>query len=307
MSGLEVLGATAAAAQLAGYMIHITEALLLLRDHIKHAPIRFQTYTEQLESLKFTIQSIQDSQDHLTVIIEKPLHAISQRVDALNRLLNDSKQNASRPATARYIRIFAEKKNERHIRESFAALEGLKQNLGLCIAESNRKSLENLRTDLRARMPDTEVSETITREGSISSLTESTLAEESKWKLFWVELSLTDLDQLILHTTPTEVVRAQARLREASLDSSVTIPDMPGTAKESQSASTGNNCIMDGVKSDGNHVGGVGWGMSHGEIRNSSATNNFFGGIGPMGPEFLRLLMQANPSFPPSNTQNLTA
>ena len=133
MSGVEVLGTLAAGSQLLGYIFKIGEALFELRDHIKHSPARIRSYVEQLESLACTVQYIQGNQKLHTHVVETLLRAISQKVDALNKILRTSFSGVTHRSSKRYFRIYGEKKTERRIKESLAALEGDKINLVLCI------------------------------------------------------------------------------------------------------------------------------------------------------------------------------
>jgi len=280
MSGIEVLGAAAAASQLFGYILDIAEALFELRDHIKHAPARLQSYVEQLESLAATIQYIQENQNLLNPVVETPIKAISQKVNSLNQLLRKSLSKVSQPPLKRYIRIFVEKKIERRIKEGFAALEGDKVNLVLCMAGLNRRALEEFRVDLFIR-----TGKTVRRDSlsSLSDLSDSTLDKEKQ--------------------SVPRLMTGEKQPGMTSTNSSTSTPDTLDSGETNEPTEARSDCQFVGNEASNNVIGSIGVGVSRGDFQNNKAMGNSVGLIGPMDANGLKVLLELKLPSPPSGAR----
>ena len=139
MSGIEVLGAVAGGSQLVGYIFGIGNAIIELRDHIKHCPARIQSYSDRLESLSSVIQSIENNERLCAQIPTNLLDSISKEVDALKSTLKTTFPTGTRRSRAKYLKIPKEKKAEKRIKDSFATLDGYKIDLLLSVSHISKE------------------------------------------------------------------------------------------------------------------------------------------------------------------------
>ncbi|KAF2733296.1 hypothetical protein EJ04DRAFT_274709 [Polyplosphaeria fusca] len=256
MSGIEVIGAVAASAQLAGYFIKIPAAVQELREHIQYFPGRIQSYAILLESLSKTLEYIKRQKTLNTHDIEDRLRSISEKIDHLNNILSPFFATSSRGNPKRYFRIPREKRTEVRIKECFATLEIEKSNLLICMSVAmNAPSTQSMDT------------------GSLETM--ETLTETTSVKEIVVHSSRTSSAT----SSPTINPNASSQILPGP---SVVLPPYSTTHVPLENIDLNSyQRVVDNVANDNTEAGLIGMGIENGYFLRNQAHRNPIAVIGP--------------------------
>ncbi|KAI1215160.1 uncharacterized protein F4807DRAFT_23772 [Annulohypoxylon truncatum] len=83
---MEVLGAVAAAGQLAGTTITILDSISQIRDFLQHAPARYQGWRDELSALSDTISCIRDNKALHTCQVCRIIEGMAPKITRLKEL-----------------------------------------------------------------------------------------------------------------------------------------------------------------------------------------------------------------------------
>ncbi|KAI9806988.1 MAG: hypothetical protein M1833_002646 [Piccolia ochrophora] len=132
MSGLEIVGVLASAAQLANYCVKITISITELYRSVREAPKRIKPRENQIRQLIHTTEQIKQHRVLQTAVVQCHIHATLVEATALYEILDQTARQYSRGAIRRYWKVLSASK-ERLIDESFDKIEREKSALTLCI------------------------------------------------------------------------------------------------------------------------------------------------------------------------------
>jgi hypothetical protein len=137
MSGIEILGSVAAAAQLVGLVINIVETLSKIRERVRRAPEQYNEYLVQTHQLLVTSELIQASEALQTEEIKIQLVDAIAEAEKLQSILVIAAQRFARnPVKQTFWRV-VKGHEERLISSHFANLLQLKTTLVLSISTIN--------------------------------------------------------------------------------------------------------------------------------------------------------------------------
>ncbi|RYP76408.1 hypothetical protein DL771_001847 [Monosporascus sp. 5C6A] len=150
MSGVEIIGTTAAACQFISYTIRAIWGINELRERIKETPAKIQDCRDQLDELADTILQIKRNEALHTEIMQDVLEGITKRTGEIAGLLQKT-PNPGRTTLLKRAASFRSFKNvEKTLRNKFDALETAKTNLLLLMMNQSRSStpLSQIRGDM---------------------------------------------------------------------------------------------------------------------------------------------------------------
>ncbi|RSL53483.1 hypothetical protein CEP54_010366 [Fusarium duplospermum] len=128
---MEVVGAVAATSQLLTGALRIVEAIIQLREYLKHAPSQLQRWQAELSVLECAINFIRDDPKLQTPNMARVLETITSKIEDLTHLCPRSVPNKK---SARYlIGIFSARATQSRILQNFADLDRDKVTLILTI------------------------------------------------------------------------------------------------------------------------------------------------------------------------------
>jgi hypothetical protein len=143
ITGVEILGAAAATAQLLETTFKVVVGIAELRDRMKEAPSRIRGLKDELVTLNNTIIRIRDNprlqEPHVEVIIM----TIGLKVNTLNGLLSKSSTEPNIPSLKKIVKALKVRQTEARIIQNFADLERDKTSLILTVNELFPKILDD--------------------------------------------------------------------------------------------------------------------------------------------------------------------
>ena len=137
MSGLEVLGAVAAAIQLAEIGLRVVKLISTLPSRIKDVPSWVQRRQVQVKHLVEIALSIQSSPALQTDLIQSLLERCSREVENLATILAELVIDPGASTLARYWKAAGGVRKEKHIAAICDKLEEEKSAITLCIVSIN--------------------------------------------------------------------------------------------------------------------------------------------------------------------------
>ena len=159
MSGIEVLGAFASAAQVAAYMLKFTTLLTHVYERLQHAPARVARHGEQIQRLIDITLLIRENPSLHTKIILRHLESTLAQATSLQTLLDKLLvQYTQHSSLRRYWRALTSSKEDQ-VLEALQDLEREKTGLSLCLAASQTQN----NVGRQARMSDSDDTIEITR------------------------------------------------------------------------------------------------------------------------------------------------
>jgi len=138
MTGIEVLGAMASAAQIAFYVIQTSSLIIEQFKRLRNAPIKFQQHSETATQLIGIARVVQSNQWLQTESMASLLKGILGKVEEVHKLLPKVQKHdkAARPGfVITYWKAYRSLRKEERILAIFAGLEEQKSTLALCILE----------------------------------------------------------------------------------------------------------------------------------------------------------------------------
>ncbi|KAI9795226.1 MAG: hypothetical protein M1833_007308 [Piccolia ochrophora] len=132
MSGLEIVGVVASAAQLANYCIKISVAIPELYRSVRYASERIGPLTEQIRQLIVTTELVEQHRELQTANVHYHVEATLVEAIALDTILNQASQQYSQGSVRRYWKALSANK-EKQIDQSFDKIEREKSALILSI------------------------------------------------------------------------------------------------------------------------------------------------------------------------------
>jgi hypothetical protein len=143
ITGIDVLGAAAAATQLFETTFNLVAGISELRDRMKDAPTRIQNFRDELDSLTNTIVRIGNNPKLQTPHLKVIITAIGLKVDTLNSLLSKLSTGPNLPPVKKLVRVLKLKQTEARILQNFADLERDKTSLILTVNELLPKIIDD--------------------------------------------------------------------------------------------------------------------------------------------------------------------
>ena len=140
MSGIEIVGLLASAAQLVTYSLKITTSLYEISQRIQDAPKRIRQHSIQINQLISTTQLVQQQQLLQTAHVLTHINATLEQAKSLCAILEQLTEDYSRGSVRRYWRILTATK-EKEILANFDRLEKEKSALILCISVAQTELL----------------------------------------------------------------------------------------------------------------------------------------------------------------------
>ncbi|KAI1447107.1 hypothetical protein F5Y02DRAFT_51868 [Annulohypoxylon stygium] len=137
---MEVLGAVAAAGQLAGTAITILDSISQLRDFLRHAPARYQGWNDELSVLGDTIKSIRDNKALHTCQISRILGNMAPKIEGLRELCAHYAFKPKLRLISKLLKARKARTVESRILQKFQSLEHDKTTLILTINTLNYKT-----------------------------------------------------------------------------------------------------------------------------------------------------------------------
>ena len=133
MSGLDVLGAVAAAAQLAATGLEIVKLISSLNSHVKDAPSWIKGRKTQIQHLVDIAGAIQNSPVLQTDLIQSLLESCNREARDLENVLTELDISPTAGILVRYWKAVGGMKKERRIAALCDRIEEEKSALTLCI------------------------------------------------------------------------------------------------------------------------------------------------------------------------------
>lgn len=137
MSGLEVLGALAAAAQIASYTPTIIVAISQIYGALRNAPTKIQQGCQQLQQLVDTAKEIEQSSFLQTPSTNAHLNALIERILALQKMLTAIISGLEKQRFKRLLTACLRPRHEVRIAEALGQIEREKSALVLSILRIN--------------------------------------------------------------------------------------------------------------------------------------------------------------------------
>lgn len=138
MTGVEVLGALASAAQIAFYIIQTSSMIIEQFKRLRNAAIKFQQHSDTTTQLIGISRVVQSNQWLQTESMASLLKGILGRLEEVHKLLPKVQKHdkSARPGfVVTYWKAFRSLRKEDRILAIFAGLEEQKSALALCILE----------------------------------------------------------------------------------------------------------------------------------------------------------------------------
>jgi hypothetical protein len=149
MSGLEVIGALASAAQLAAYAVKAAAFISDIYDRLKHAPQRIEEHAHQIQRLIDIIIYIKDNSSLHTTLVFEQLECTIIQAGSLRELLVKVLGQYTQPSLRlRYWKVLKGKK-ERQILVALQRLEREKTQLSLCLTAAQSEILQEVQREVR--------------------------------------------------------------------------------------------------------------------------------------------------------------
>lgn len=161
MSGLEVLGAIASAAQLATYVVKAAIFLSDIHERLKSAPGRIAQHAHQIARLVEVVLYIKDNELIYTKLVFAQLEHTIEEASNLRKLLIKVLGQYTSPSIRKKYWNLLKGKNEVQILCALENLEREKTGLTLCLAAAQTELLYDVKREVRReetntsnRMPD---------------------------------------------------------------------------------------------------------------------------------------------------------
>ena len=133
MSGIEIVGLVASAAQLLSYSFKITTSLNEICQRVQDAPKRIRQHSLQINQLISTTQLVQQRKLLQTALVLTHINATLEQAESLCAILEQLTEDYSRGSIRRYWKILTATR-EKEILANFDRLEKEKSALILCIS-----------------------------------------------------------------------------------------------------------------------------------------------------------------------------
>ncbi|KAI5924570.1 hypothetical protein F4810DRAFT_709527 [Camillea tinctor] len=137
---MEVLGAIAATGQLVETAIRILKSISELRDYLKNAPAKYQTWHTELASLAGTISDIRDHSTLHTSRVGTIIESMAPKIDSLVDLCTRCTPEPKLRFVRRLNKALSARKVEACILQQFESLEHDKTTLILTISMLKREA-----------------------------------------------------------------------------------------------------------------------------------------------------------------------
>jgi hypothetical protein len=150
MSGIEVLGVAASAAQLVGLLVEITKTVCKVTQKLKTAPSQLELHLAEVRQLVDTANWISETPCLHTPTISAHLQSAQNEAEKLNKILERiSAYYKSTPTIQRYFKIVAKGlPKEEQIKACFLNLEQRKSALILCITASQSDRIVSIQNSV---------------------------------------------------------------------------------------------------------------------------------------------------------------
>ncbi|KAF4625423.1 hypothetical protein G7Y89_g12744 [Cudoniella acicularis] len=149
MSGLEILGGLASAAQIAVYAVKAASFLSDIHERLKKAPERIQQHASSIKRLIDIILHIQETHSlHTTIVFTQLNHTISRAFDLRDLLVKVLGEYTQPSFRRRYWKLLKGRK-EKQILAALQSLEREKTGLSLCLTTVQTELLHDVRREVK--------------------------------------------------------------------------------------------------------------------------------------------------------------